>query len=218
MQKKIKAVRGISLAFAAVLALSLSACGNSGSKDANTPPDKPVESTTEQGSNAASTQAPMAAESSAQVEGTSTNNVTLQEGTIDPNSSTSMMEATAGQASTSVPQTNKNGSVHKNEALVFVVIGEYDSEDKAKAALEEVNKKLVDAKDAFYVLPTSSITGFEKTGKFIVAEIYPNVDAVEGYDAVNFAQSVAPDGFKAYAKPGTFTSDQPVVVFGVDVQ
>ena len=219
MQQKFKALQGISLGFAALLALSLSACGG-GDKDANTPPDQPVASTTDQNSTAASGAPVAEASNSANAANQSApaSAVALKEGSVDPNSTTSMIEAEEGKASTSVPQSNKNGSVHKGEALVFVVVGEYGSEDKAKAALEEVNKKLVDAKDAFYVLSTADITGFDNRGKFVVAEIYPNLDAVQGYDAVNFAQSVAPDGFKAYAQAGTFNSDKPVVVFGVDVQ
>ncbi|MDO5044150.1 MAG: hypothetical protein Q4E22_02480 [Coriobacteriia bacterium] len=212
--------KGVAILLASGLSLVLAACG-SGS-DA---PDQPVASTTENPAQTSTVEAPESNDAAQTPEQnpeqaanpTEFDQSTVNSGTIDPNSDTALIGAEEGVASTKLPEANPNGRVHKNEALVFVVIGEYATQSEADKALQDAKKLLMDQKDEFYVLPTDSITGFEK-GKFIVAEIYPSLEAVEGYDAVNFAQSVAPKDFKAYAQPGTLTTDQPVVVFGVDVQ
>lgn len=189
-------VVSLGLCLALTLSLSLTACGGNKEKPQGDAPQQTA--TADNNKNANQNETP-----------------------VDPNAKTALEQAESGVPSTEVPEINRQGSVHKDENLYFLVVGEYASKDEAQKALTEVQNKLGKdnpERNYWYVFDTNEIGGFT-AGKFVVAEVYPSEEAVQGYDALNYAKenlATSPDA--VYLKQGTFKGGEKIVVFGVDVQ
>lgn len=129
--------------------------------------------------------------------------------------------ATTGIPDTKAPTLQPGGAVHKNETLFFVTIGLYDTQQAAQDAYEAISKTLADSgqeKNFWKVLPSEAFPDKFDGGKFLVAHAYPSYEAIEGYAAKDYAESLAPKGAEVRVFSSKFNSDEKIVVLGVDAQ
>lgn len=154
--------------------------------------------------------------------------------TSSPAAATQTQGTGNGVPSKEAPAIKSEGVLHQNETLYFMSMGEFDKKEDAQAAFDKLSKSLADGgqKNFWFVAETnwfkdgaeapvleeskSLVQKGLPQKKFVLAHAYPSAEALEGYRAADYASSFEIKPVHSFS--ATFTSDQPIVVLGVDAQ